>query len=85
MVERRTALANKARSLAAEQGIETPIGIHVLQHRLPDIIEDAEQFIFPMMRHLLHSLLGVTNGAKVGLPQLGWRFSCQRTHYPSPQ
>ncbi|CCI78768.1 unnamed protein product [Klebsiella pneumoniae subsp. rhinoscleromatis SB3432] len=27
----------------------------------------------------------VTNGAKLGLPQLGWRFSCQRTHYPSPQ
>ncbi len=22
---------------------------------------------------------------KVGLPQLEWRFSCQRTHYPSPQ
>ncbi|NDO83807.1 IS110 family transposase [Citrobacter sp. NCU1] len=58
MVEQRTALANQARSLAAEQGIEIPIGIHVLQHRLPDIIEDAEQLISPVLRQLLHSLLG---------------------------
>ncbi len=35
MVEQRTALVNQARSLAAEQGIEIPVGIHVLQHRLP--------------------------------------------------
>ncbi|EBR5103423.1 hypothetical protein B2O45_25345 [Salmonella enterica] len=27
----------------------------------------------------------VTNGAKVGLPQLGWNLSGQRTHHPSPQ
>ena len=57
MVEQRTALANQARSLAAEQGIEIPIGIHVLQHRLPDIFEDAEQLISPVLRQLLHSLL----------------------------
>lgn len=47
MVEQHTALINQARSLAAEQGIEIPVGIHVLQHRLPDIIEDAEQLISP--------------------------------------
>ena len=57
MVEQHTALANQARSLAAEQGIEIPIGIHILQHRLPDIIEDAEQLISPILRQLLHSLL----------------------------
>ncbi|MEQ5030410.1 IS110 family transposase [Morganella morganii] len=57
MVEQRTALANQARSLAAEQGIEIPVGIHVLQQRLPDIIEDAEQLISPVLRLLLHSLL----------------------------
>ena len=27
----------------------------------------------------------VTNGAKLGLPQLGWNLSGQRTHPPSPQ
>lgn len=27
----------------------------------------------------------VTNGAKVGLPQLGWNLSGQRTHHSSPQ
>lgn len=30
MVEQRTAVANQARSLAAEQGIEIPVGIHIL-------------------------------------------------------
>lgn len=39
MVEQRTALAYQARSLEAEQVIEIPVGIHGLQHRLPDIIE----------------------------------------------
>lgn len=34
--------------------------------------------LFPVLQH-------VTNGAKVGLPQLGWRLSCERTHHPSPQ
>ncbi|ECG0110673.1 hypothetical protein DDQ45_25315 [Salmonella enterica] len=29
--------------------------------------------------------LAVTNGAKVGLPQLGWNLSGQRTHHSSPQ
>lgn len=27
----------------------------------------------------------VTNGAIVALPQPGWRFSCQWTHYPLPE
>lgn len=42
MVEQRTALANQTRSLATEQGVEIPVRIHILQLRLPDIIEDAE-------------------------------------------
>ncbi|ENM5767380.1 transposase [Vibrio mimicus] len=57
MVELRTALTNQACSLAAEQGIEIPVGIHILQQRLPDIIEDAEQLISPVLRQLLFSLL----------------------------
>ena len=57
MVEQRTAQVNQARSLAAEQGIEIPVGIHILQQRLPDIIEDAEQLISPVLRQLLFSLL----------------------------
>lgn len=58
MVEQRTALANQARSLAAEQGVEIPAGIHILQQRLPDIIEDAEQLMSPVLRQLenIHSL-----------------------------
>ncbi|TDN47193.1 transposase [Buttiauxella sp. JUb87] len=57
MVEQRTVQANQARSLAAEQGIEIPVGIHILQQRLPDIIEDSEQLISPVIRQLLFSLL----------------------------
>lgn len=33
----------------------------------------------------LKKLLAVTNGAIVALPQPGWRFSCQWTHYPLPE
>ena len=51
------ALANQARSLAAEQGIEIPVGIPILQQRLPDMIEDAEPLISPELRQLLFSLL----------------------------
>ncbi len=57
MVEQSTAMANQARALAAEQKIEIPAGIHILQRRLPDIIEDPEQFISPVLRQLLFSLL----------------------------
>lgn len=57
MVEQRAALANQAHSLAAEQGIEIPVGIHILPLRLPDIIEDAERLISPVLRQLLFSLL----------------------------
>lgn len=57
MVEQRTALANQARSLAAEQGIEIPVGINILQRRLPDIIEDAGLLMSPVLRQLLFSLL----------------------------
>ncbi|MDF0533517.1 IS110 family transposase [Shewanella sp. A32] len=57
MVEQRTALANQVRSLAAEQGIEIPVGIHILQQRLPNIIEDAGLLMSPVLRQLLFSLL----------------------------
>lgn len=33
----------------------------------------------------LSGLYAVTNCAKVGLTQLGWNLSSQRTHHPLPQ
>lgn len=57
MVEHRIALANQVQSLATEQGVESPVGIHVLQQRLPDIIEDTEQLISPVLCQLPSSLL----------------------------
>ncbi|MFJ5453445.1 IS110 family transposase [Pectobacterium jejuense] len=57
MVEQRTAAANQIRALAAEQGFEFPVGIHTLQQRLPDLIEDPEKPVSPVLRHLLSTLL----------------------------
>jgi len=57
MVEQRTAVANQARALAAEQGIELPVGIHILSQRLPELIEDPALDISPVLRGLLFSLL----------------------------
>lgn len=57
MVEQRTAVANQARALAAEQGIELPVGIHILSQRLPELIEDPVLDISPVLRGLLFSLL----------------------------
>ncbi|EDI7631574.1 hypothetical protein GEK60_22815 [Salmonella enterica] len=48
----------------------TPVGVDIAKHMI--------------QVHLINEHT-VTNGAKVGLPQLGWRFSCQRTHHPSSQ
>lgn len=57
MVEQPTAAANQIRALAAEQGFGFPVGIHTLQQRLPDLIEDAEKPMSPVLRHLLSTLL----------------------------
>lgn len=36
-------------------------------------------------REMAAPLLAVNNNRKMGLPQLGWRFSCKGTHHTSPQ
>ena len=55
MVEQHTTLANQVRSLVAEQWIETPVRIHILQQRQPNIIDDVGYLISPVLRQLLFS------------------------------
>ncbi len=53
MVEQRTAVENQARALAAEQGIELPVGVHILSQRLPDErIRSTEHNILALCQQL---------------------------------
>ena len=52
-VKARTAQANQIRGLLSEFGIVIPQGIHSIAKRVPDILEDAENGLPGIMRHLL--------------------------------
>jgi transposase len=55
-VNARTATANQFRGLLAEFGLIIPQGIWNIDKRLPDILEDAENNLPPMMRELTATL-----------------------------
>jgi transposase len=55
-VKARTAQANQVRGLLAEFGIVIPKGIGHIAKRLPEILEDGENTLPGMMRHLLERL-----------------------------
>lgn len=48
----RTAQANQIRDLLSEFGIVIPQGIYSIAKRVPDILEDAENGLPGIMRHL---------------------------------
>ena len=56
LVKGRTAQANQIRGLLAEFGIVIPQSIHSIAKRIPDILEDAENGLPGIMRHLLRRL-----------------------------
>ena len=56
LVKARTAQANQIRGLLAEFGIVIPKGIGHIAKRLPEILEDGENALPGMMRHLLERL-----------------------------
>ncbi|MCB1986505.1 MAG: IS110 family transposase [Burkholderiales bacterium] len=56
LVKAKTAQANQIRGLLAEFGIVIPQGIHSIAKRIPDILEDAENSLPEIMRHLLRRL-----------------------------
>lgn len=53
-VKTRTALANQMRGLLAEFGLIVPQGLGRLRRELPDLLEDAENGLPPMLRAELH-------------------------------
>ena len=56
LVKAKTAQANQIRGLLAEFGIVIPQGIHSIAKWIPDILEDAENSLPEIMRHLLRRL-----------------------------
>lgn len=49
----RTALCNQLRGLLAEYGVVLPQGVHVVRHRLPELLEDATNELSDTLRRLL--------------------------------
>lgn len=56
LVCQRVALNNHMRGLLLEYGISLPVGARVVSQRLPALLEDGENALPPMARHLLAEL-----------------------------
>lgn len=56
-VDSRTAQGNRIRGLLAEYGLIVPKGLASLRRRVPEILEDADNDLSPVVRHLLHQAL----------------------------
>ena len=53
LVRQRVAVSNHIRGVLAEYGIVLPQGVKVLTRRLPELLEDAENALPMLVRHLL--------------------------------
>lgn len=58
LVKERTALANRIRRLLGEYGMVVTAGLVKLRRRLPALLEDAENGLTAMARHLFAELQG---------------------------
>ncbi len=56
LVRQRVALSNHMRGILTEYGIVVPQGVKVLSRHLPEILEDAENALPMLARHLLAEL-----------------------------
>jgi len=56
LVRQRVALSNHLRGVLSEYGIVIPQGVKVLSRRLPELLEDAENELPMLARHLLSTL-----------------------------
>ncbi len=56
LVRQRVAVSNHIRGVLAEYGIVLPQGVKVLTRRLPELLEDAENALPMLVRHLLAEL-----------------------------
>lgn len=55
-IQERTSLVNQIRGLLAEYGIVVPQGIATIRKQLPDIIDDRENDLTPIMREIFAEL-----------------------------
>ena len=53
LVRQRVALNNHMRGILLEYGISLPVGARVVSHQLPGLLEDGENALPPLTRHLL--------------------------------
>ncbi len=56
LVRSRTSLINQLRAILLERGIPVPQGRRKLQERLPEILEDADNGLWPRIRELITEL-----------------------------
>jgi transposase len=56
LVRQRVALSNHLRGVLLEYGIALPQGVHVVSRRLPELLEDADNELPILTRHLLAEL-----------------------------
>lgn len=56
LVRQRVALSNHIRSVLLEYGISLPQGVKIIVQRLPEILEDGENMLPMLTRHLLAEL-----------------------------
>ncbi len=55
-LDNRTGLGNRIRGILHEYGVVIPQGIHKLRHALPGVLEDAENELTVLARHMLQDL-----------------------------
>ncbi len=56
-INARTAQSNRIRGLLAEYGLVLPKGLAALRRRIPELLEDGDNDLSTVVRHLLHQAL----------------------------
>jgi transposase len=69
LIKQQTALANQIRGLLAEYGIIIPKGIRYIKSQLPLILEDAENTLQVMSRHMFSDLLDELKSLQMRIAQ----------------
>lgn len=70
LVAERTSYVNQVRAFLLEYGVTIPIGRSSLDRRLPEILEDGENDVTPMMRSLLARLRAMISRVSAEIEEL---------------
>lgn len=74
LVDQRIALTNHMRGILAEYGLVMPQGNKILEQRLPDWLEDAENELPMLSRHLLAELKAEYDQLQSRIERLEWQL-----------